>query len=273
MKKKYIIIAAVALPVLLLLVYLIIGFNQKLQVTHYTYADSNLPVEFDGYKIVVISDLHCTSFGKKNTTLVSQIQKLEPDIVVLTGDIIDTVHSDYSALDNLLAGICPTFPVYAITGNHEFLSWTVQYLVKEISDKYGVIDLDNNTTTLYRGEASISLTGVAGDKDIQKSADLPEPTDESPFRILLYHYANRFDAVSEYGFNLVLSGHAHGGIIRLPFIGGILGNDEVLFPKYTAGIYHKNGSTMIVSRGLGNSNSIPRFYNRPELVCVTLKCK
>lgn len=256
------------------LFFILIGLNPILQVTNYTYQSSEIPASFDNFKICHISDLHCKSFGKNNETLLAKIREMNPDIVVFTGDIVDEDHTDLSSVETLFAELKELgIPGYYITGNHELeedafeqYSTLLTYLAE-----YGITNLDDASVTITRGEDTISLTGC---KWYSKYlTNFLTPTTPEGFHVLLYHGADFFDLISDYNYDLVLTGHAHGGVIRIPGLDkGVFGNSGELFPKYTSGIYPNayGTSTMIVSRGLGDAK-LPRFYNRPELVCITLK--
>lgn len=269
------------LPLLLFLIfsiYIIFGLYKGLKVTHYTISSPNLPKAFDGYKICHISDLHCSYFGEHHEKLIEKIQDFEPDIIVLTGDIIDYKNRDFDCVEELLKGIVNIAPCYCVFGNHEYVDYEVLSTMHSLMQQYGITEFENEGTTITKDGENINLFGLkytgsySEDLSIEEILKLKLPkADEDTFSILLNHTGNQFDPISEYGYELVLSGHTHGGIIRLPFVGGILSNDRSFFPKYDGGLFEKNGSTMILSRGLGESNPIPRFYNRRELVFITLK--
>lgn len=257
-------------------IFLLIGLDSRLETTEYIYESSEVPASFDEYKICQISDLHCKAFGQNNQTLLSAIHEMDPDIVVLTGDIVDEDHTDLSSIEALFAWLKEySIPAYYITGNHDLEEAAApQYgQLKLLMETYGVTDLDGKTETLSIGKDSISLTG--GKWYSRYIVQYLTPADPDGFHILLYHGADFFDLIDDYNYDLILSGHIHGGVIRLPFLNkGLLGNTGELFPKYVSGIYQNETKTctMLVSRGLGDSR-IPRFYNRPELVCITLKSR
>lgn len=260
--------------IICLAVFLLIGFDHRLETTEYIYESNKIPASFDQYKICQISDLHCKYFGNNNRTLLTAIREMDPDIVVLTGDIVDEDHTDLGSIEALFQGLNELqIPAYYITGNHELeKDATVQYeQLRRLMKTYGVTDLDGKTETLSIGEDTIYLTG--GKWYSRYIVQYLKPADPQNFNILLYHGADFFDLIDDYNYDLILSGHIHGGVVRLPFINkGLLGNTGEFFPKYVSGVYQNETKTctMITSRGLGDS-SIPRFYNRPELVCITLK--
>lgn len=252
-------------------IYVIVGFcNTGLETTHYVYRSSKLPKEFDGYKIVLISDLHHKNFGHNQSELIRKIKAAKPDMIVLTGDIVDENHTDMTSIENFIMGISRIAPAYYVNGNHELdKDAGYQYeRLKALLQEYGITNLNNDTYEVKKKQESITLTGVSycGENIVNKLTY----ADESKFNILLYHCSDAFGKISSYGYDIILSGHAHGGIIRLPFVGGILGNNRDFFPKYAGGVYIENQCTLFSSRGLGDAE-VPRFYNPPEVVVITLK--
>lgn len=256
------------------LAYLINDSRENLQVTDYTVASEKLPAEFDGFKIVQLSDLHGAQFGEDNDELVAAVAELEPDIIALTGDFV-TSDADLPALRALIPRLAALCSVYFVSGNHEFGSGLASE-VRNIMTDSGVKYLSNEYLTISRGGASIILGGV---EDPLAYADMLSPdelasemndTDPSAFKILLGHRNYWMTEYPELPVDLIFSGHAHGGIIRIPGVGGLVGTDRRLFPDFEAGQFDNGRYSLIVSRGLGNSVPIPRLLNRPEIVCVTL---
>ena len=248
--------------------YIIIGFYNPLVVTNYTYTSSKIPESFDGYRILQISDFHCQDFGAQESDLIKAIRDANPDIIVFTGDSIDDEHP----IDNyahLLEGIHDLAPLYYINGNHEYDKLAPLAESLTLHEKYDVVDLNDASVILTRENDSILLSGLDFRKTMQNLRNNIAYANTSYFNILLYHGTDKFDGIAPYNYDLVLSGHTHGGIIRLPFIGGIITNQKELFPKYDSGIFTVGHSTMISSRGLGDA-TIPRFRNPRELVCITL---
>lgn len=257
------------------------GLDNRLEVTFCELSFKNLPPEFDGLRIAHISDLHSESTAH----LAREITDREPDIIAVTGDII---HDD----DRPLAGMLFFFeqltkiaPVYAVSGNHDLRNSGLHAFLHELCAK-GVHFLDDRTEKLTRGDAEIALCGLRDPyvkapgvikKNLSRSVrTLP---DYDGFKILLFHRANQFDKLKALGFDLILTGHMHGGQVRIPGGGGVLppksslleSERGVFFPKYCNGIYRSNGTTMLVNRGIGNPMPIPRLFNRPELGIITLK--
>lgn len=254
--------------------------NHTLQVTRFTAAFSDLPKGFDGCRAVVLSDLHTAYFGESNEKLFAAVQAEQPEYIFLTGDILDRFHDmppDYAA--SIADGLTAIAPVYYVTGNHEWAIGGVPEL-KETLSRHGITVLTNEALVLERGGDTLVLAGI---DDPNGYADQKTPEELAaeiyaaygdPFWILLAHRNDRFaPQYSLLGADLVVSGHGHGGVIRLPFTDGLLSTDRTLFPSFTAGIYHANGSTLFVTRGLGNSGPSFRLFNRPEVAVVTLQCE
>lgn len=274
MKKKRSIVIMICL--LILVTVIILGFDTRLVVTNYIYENNKIPDSFNGYRIVQISDFHCEEFGRKEEKLIAAVKECKPDMIVFTGDLIDGNHK----IDNayyLLNGLAGIAPMYAIEGNHESDNSHTYLQLLELFRVNNIEYLGNEYIKISKGNDSIHLFGLTEQyyNQYKKMYDVSEiralvKLAKNEFNILLYHYANEFDFISMFEFDLVLAGHVHGGIIRLPFVGGLLANDMTFFPKYDSGIYYKNNTTMFVSRGLGDAD-IPRFNNRPEVVCIELK--
>ena len=245
-----------------------------LETTEYSARFDDLPPEFDGFRIAVLSDLHGMSFGEGNSRLIRAVSDAKPDMIAILGDMI-TYPSDLPAFESLLDGIEGIAPIYCINGNHEWAAHCTDK-VKELALSHGAHFLSNSYEPLYCGSSRIIVCGA---EDKNGRADMETPPElaaslrgEYPddFVLWLYHRNDTLTDFPGLPVDLVLSGHAHGGIVRLPFIGGLLDVHRKLGAEYEKGMYEENNTVMIVSRGLGNSIAVPRFLNRPELVCVTL---
>lgn len=254
--------------------FLIKDSRDDLEISRYEVASQKLPESFDGFKIVQLSDLHGAEFGEDGMELVEKVKELEPDIIALTGDFV-TDEGDLAAVEKLAARLTELCPVYFISGNHEFGSG-LAVKVRNILERAGVKYLSNEYLTISRGEDGILLGGV---EDPLAYADMLSPdelaqkmNDAAPdaFKILLGHRNYWMTEYPELPVDLIFCGHAHGGLIRIPGVGGLIGTDRRLFPDFDAGQFNNGRYTLIVSRGLGNSVPIPRVFNRPEIVCVTL---
>lgn len=253
-----------------------------LQTTHTTAELAGLPAGFDGYKIVHISDLHGHEYGQGSETLLERAAEEAPDLIVITGDLIDQ-KSQLDMVPALARGLADIAPTYYVTGNHEWAveggTKTVKQL-KALLGECGVTVLSNRYEVLERGGDRLALAGV---DDPNGYADQTTPeelrahiaqNDPGLYTLLLAHRNDRFGQYAAAGYDFVMAGHGHGGMIRLPFVGGLLGTDRRFFPRWSAGLYTLGDSTLFVSRGLGN-NTVPirgfRLFNRPELAVVTLK--
>ncbi len=285
MKKKTtvtiisIIISALAILSVLCGLYLRCE-NTKLQVSSYDIVNGKIPCDFNNYKIVQVSDFHNTKSKTLTYDLIKQIENLNPNIIVLTGDLIDSNKTDIAVAIDLVKQIKGIAPIYFISGNHEAKIKSYSS-VKEKLEENGVFILDNKVEAFKINGSEINLIGI-DDPQMASESSVSEALiakteletvryNKNNYSILLSHRPELINVYAEYEMDLVLSGHAHGGQIRLPFIGGIVAPNQGLFPKYTAGIYENNKTTMVVSRGIGNSILPFRINNRPELVNITLK--
>lgn len=265
--------AFIAIFTVLILAVLWVLNNKWLCITEYEYTNKKIPDGLDGLKIVQISDLHNATFGKNNARLIADIKACEPDIIVITGDIADSNYPDIGVAVNFCeqaAKICPT---YYVTGNHELD--LDDDLYTELSDGIegsGAVFLRDEAINFGTGENSFTIIGMNDESlDSEHISKVMENVPEDEFTLLLAHEPEDFEDFCTCKPDLILSGHAHGGLIRLPFIGGIVAPDQGFFPKYTAGRFDSGDTTMFISRGLGNSVVPLRFLNRPEIVCITLK--
>ena len=254
--------------------FLIKDSRDDLEISRYEVKSQKLPESFDGFKIVQLSDLHGAEFGEDGMELVDKVGSLEPDMIALTGDFV-TDEGDLAAVEKLAARLTELCPVYFISGNHEFGSG-LAVKVRNILERAGVKYLSNEYLTINRGDDEILLGGV---EDPLAYADMLSPdelaqkmNDAAPdaFKILLGHRNYWMTEYPELPVDLIFCGHAHGGLIRIPGVGGLIGTDRRLFPDFDAGQFNNGRYTLIVSRGLGNSVPIPRVFNRPEIVCVEL---
>lgn len=255
--------------------------NNSLVATETTIHSVHIPSNFDDYKIVQLSDLHSKSFGDNQKALVQKVTQTNPDAIVFTGDLVDSKRYEEEASLMLMHELIQIAPVYFVTGNHEWWSGKFSTLEKKLSD-LGVNVLRNASEEISIGNEKIYFVGIddpaqASEHDEEKVIveeaivdsiqDLPEDT----FKILLAHRPEMFALYSDYEFNIVLAGHAHGGQFRIPLIGGLVAPNQGFFPKYTAGKHTLENTSMIANRGLGNSIIPIRLFNRPEIVVVTLK--
>lgn len=274
-------ILVVVIAIILSAVYLWVQ-NNRLKVSEYVHNDSDLPEEFDGYTIVQVSDLHGKSIGRKHDKMIDAITKQEPDIIVITGDLVDRRRWNIESALSFVDEAVKIAPVYFIAGNHEANSGKYDIIVEALEER-GVNVLRDEAVVISQGEASFNLIGLecvgflpSGYQrfyDLDKvSVVLEDLKEDDMFNVVLSHRPELIDLYAASEVDLVFCGHAHGGQIRIPFIGGILAPDQGLFPEYTDGMYYLGRTCMVVSRGIGNSVFPFRVNNRPELVSVKLKC-
>ncbi|MBQ7780102.1 MAG: metallophosphoesterase [Clostridia bacterium] len=282
-KRKKKLITVLSVFAFLLISFLIYSHfeNTVIEVTEYTVKSERLPSGFDGYKIVQVSDLHSADFGNEHNGLIGKIKACNPDIIVVTGDLCATdKQSDIDSSVLFMKKAVKVAPVYYITGNHEAVLDKYTILMERI-EALGVTVLNDEEVTVTVGEESIKLLGVS-DPSFEKVTKEQEKTvmreklsglapSGDSYTVLLSHRPEMFSIYSEYNIDLVFSGHAHGGQIRIPFVGGLYAPGQGIFPKYTSGVHEKNGTTLVISRGIGSSSFPFRINNNPELICVTLK--
>ncbi len=282
MKKK---ISVCIIVILCLLIIFCFWQNNSLVVSEYKYHTSKIGDDLDGYRIVQISDLHNKSFGKENKRLIQTIKDCKPDVIVVTGDVVDSNRTNVDIAINFMEQATKLAPVYYITGNHEL--WVESKEYTEFTNRMAqsdVIWLKDEVVELKKGKESMLLLGL----DENSLGDCGEfgnftlnqllerndnKTNREQLKLLLAHEPQYFGEYVKSGVDYIFAGHAHGGQVRLPGIGGLVAPDQGFFPKYTAGEFLQNGTTMVVSRGLGNSIIPIRVFNRPEVVCVILKKK
>lgn len=278
-KKKKTIALAVIAVIVALVVWTAWG-NTALQLNTYTISSEELPDAFDGYRIAHISDLHNAEMGDGNKKLLAMLREAEPDIIAITGDMIDSRNTNVAVALAFAEEAMLIAPCYYVTGNHEARVSEYEEL-KTGLEAVGVVVLDDERMELVLSSESITLLGVDdpsfytdylfGDAATVVSSQLAQlTTEEFGFTVLLSHRPELFDTYVESGMNLVFSGHAHGGQFRLPFLGGLIAPNQGLFPEYDSGLYTGGDTNMIVSRGIGNSIFPFRFNNRPEVILVEL---
>ena len=257
-------------------------WRKYMQVSYLSVKSERLPSGFNGFKIVQVSDLHNKQYGKNQQLIIDKIKEANPDMIAVTGDLIDSRKTDLKKATEFINRAVEIAPVYYVNGNHESRVGEYKALKEKMFEK-GINILENKKITFNLNGGSIDIIGL-NDPDFYKAdADIMNDTnyiidskikellkDTDKFTLLLSHRPELFEVYVKNNINLALCGHAHGGQIRLPFIGGIYSPGQGFFPNYTEGKYVKNKSTMIVSRGLDNSIFPLRVNNRPELVVITL---
>lgn len=280
-KRKWCI--GIIMGMFILSVLWIVWGNEALELNTYTITSEKIPEAFHGYRIVHVSDLHNTEFGDKNETLLKMLKDAEPDMIAITGDLIDSRRTDISIALQFAEEAMKIAPCYYVTGNHESRISEYEVLKNGLLE-LGVIVLEDEKFCIEEMEETITLCGVddpsfqngkwkgnSAERMKQKLKTLTEDT--ASYTILLSHRPEFFNLYVEYGLDLVLSGHAHGGQFRLPFIGGLFAPNQGWFPEYDAGLHTSADTNLIVSRGIGNSLFPFRINNRPEVILIELKTK
>lgn len=273
MKKRIVYVLLVFISISILWV---LWTNKALEVNTYTVSSNRLPKAFDGFTIAHISDFHNTDIGDK---VLDKLDDTNVDIIVITGDIIDSRNTQPEIALEFVEELVKKAPCYYVSGNHEGRI-DVYPAFKEDMKALGVYVLEDERVEVKKDNDVISLIGVDdpsfqtdylfGDDVTVMSTKLDQLKNEQ-YTILLSHRPELFDVYVEYEMDVVFSGHAHGGQFRLPFIGGLVAPNQGLFPEYDAGLFVKNNTHMIVSKGIGNSIIPMRFNNRPEVIVVKLQ--
>lgn len=275
----------------LIVICIVMCFITKIDIKNYTIKNEKIPQEFDNFKIVQLSDFHSEGYRDTTEKLISKVRDINPDIVVMTGDMVSWDMDNIEEAKILVKGLADMYPIYYIDGNHEQLAEILRpgrYVAfLEFMQDLGVTTIKNDYVELYKGNESINLyginipldgaTGLYVDKfqleDNYVEKTLPK-ADTEEFNILLAHTPIFIKQYSKWGADLVLSGHMHGGIARIPFTNiGLLSPERALFPRYAAGKFKVKDSTMIVNRGIGTSSFKLRLFNNPEISVITLKSK
>ena len=260
-------------PVLILaLVIWLLWANTAIEVNEWTIESADIPEQFGGFRIAQVSDLHNAEFGRDNERLLKLLRESEPDIIVITGDLIDSRNTDLQIALAFAEKAVQIAPCYYVSGNHEsrISGWAA--LRKGLSDA-GVTVLEDRSVMLERSGGTLTLVGLA-DPDFRGPfvAGLREMSGQQEgYTILLSHRPEYFELYADCGVDLVFSGHAHGGQVRLPFVGGLIAPGQGLFPEYDSGLYRQGDTVMLVSRGLGNSIAPLRVNDRPEILVAVLK--
>ena len=281
----------VLICITLILISILMCFSKKIDVTKYTISNKKIPEEFNGFKIVQLSDFHSEGYRDTTERLIDKVKNINPDIIVMTGDMVSWDMEDIEEVKILIKSLVELYPIYYIDGNHEHLAEILhpgKYVAFiEFMKELGVTTIKNDYIEIYKGDKSINLYGINLPLDgatglyvnkFQLEKNYVEKTlqevDNDKFNILLAHTPTFIKQYSQWGADLVLCGHMHGGIVRIPFTNiGLLSPERTIFPKYAAGKFKVNGSIMIVNRGIGGSSFDLRLFNNPEITVITLRSK
>ena len=256
--------------------------DKHIVTTHYTYRSKKVPKSFDGFKIVQVSDFHNAYFGRRSKHLLEAVEVAAPDAIVITGDIVDRRTPYLKRAAVLVEKITAIQKTFYVTGNHEahYKHFNKLY---DVIGKSDVRNITKHSAELERNGEKINLAGINdvwffGDEVNPETyrnfkQELADKVNILPhdFTVLLAHRPELLPVYSKNDVDLVFSGHAHGGQIRLPVVKGLYAPHQGVNPKYTEGMHEQNGTTMVVSRGLGNSRFPFRVFNHPEVVVVELR--
>lgn len=283
------IIAAVVIAALLV-VYLWIE-NKNMVVTNYLLEQKKVPSNFHDMRFACITDLHYNQYGKGNARLLKAINDCKPDAILIAGDLVVTAKPQkVDVAYQFLSELTKKYPVYYAPGNHE-LKWgqaigcskEFYKTFLENLKKLGVCYLDNESITIKKGSDTLIIRGLSlplrffakgkqkVEINVKEMESLIGKTQGDSYEILLAHIPDYFETYVSYGADFILSGHVHGGIMKLPYFGGVISPRYELFPKYDSGIFKKGRTVMFLSRGLGTHTIPVRVFNRPELICVEIR--
>ncbi len=272
------------ITILLFLVIWTIWGNKALMVNKVTISSSRIPNSFSNFRIAQVSDLHNAEFGEKNNKLLTMLSENTPDIIVITGDLVDSRHTDIEIALDFAKEAIQIAPIYYVNGNHEARLLQYDKLKKEL-EEIGIVVLEDKAIQLENDGDKVTLVGLSdpdftvkddmfGETPAMVNSKLKNLVDaENNYTVLLSHRPELFETYVNCNIDLVLTGHAHGGQFRFPLVGGLIAPNQGLFPKYDAGLYTNGNTNMFVSRGIGNSIIPFRFNNRPEIVLVELNKK
>lgn len=264
--------------------------NTNLEVTHYTINSKKIPYTFSRTTFLVLADLHNNLFAKNNQLLIEEINKINPSFIIIAGDmIVGKRTEDFKVALSLLTELASKYTIYYGFGNHEqrmipkgryYNDRWENYI--ETLKQLDVHILNNNSAKIIKEDESIIINGLAIDLEYFKKRRAKKMTrdyleeklgklDDKCYNIVVAHNPLFFKEYISFGSDLILSGHMHGGIVRLPILGGVISPQYELFPQYDAGRFEEGGQTMLISRGLGTHTIKLRAFNRPELMTITLE--
>lgn len=257
--------------ILLFVVYVIIG-ESMLTVGQYTFESKKIETPF---RVVAIADLHNKEFGENNHRLMEKIKEQNPDMIAVLGDMNIRRDANTDSMMHTLTGLTDIAPVYYCLGNHEREAMqTVRPKITEEIKQTGVNLLDSTVEDIEVNGQTITIAGLtykAGEIERYNGVvSKLEEKNKQNFTLLLCHYPEYYIWwLSKNDFDLMLSGHAHGGLVRIPFVGGMIAPEQGLWPKYTEGMVNLEGkSTLLITRGLWRSYPVPRINNPPEIVVL-----
>ena len=278
--RKYINKKIVFIIILIFAIIWLIYTNMVVGVTSIKLSYATLPSSFNGFKIVQVSDLHNAQYGAGNKNLIKKIKKTQPDMIAITGDLIDSNSTNIEVALLFVEEISKIAPCYYVTGNHE--AWVGENTYLELEkglQELGVRILRDSEDIIEKNGDSISIIGMDDPEFAERNNGVARNMDPNEiseisshqFTVFLSHRPEYYETYKKTDANLVLTGHAHGGQFRLPFIGGVVAPNQGLFPEYDSGVYREEEFVMVVSRGIGNSIIPVRVNNQPEIVLIELR--
>ena len=278
-KRRKMILVIITFIIFITTIWTIWG-NTALEINTFKITSEQIPSEFSGFRIAQVSDLHNTELGKDNKKLIQMLEESTPDIIAITGDLIDASDTDIEVALSFAEKAMQIAPCYYVTGNHE-ASASEYGQLRDGLLALGVVILENQNIEIERGSEVITVIGVnePSFQPIEVTEDYsammneclnPLVAENTNYKILLSHRPELFQVYVQNNIDLVLSGHAHGGQFRIPFIGGLVAPNQGILPTYDAGVYTKDQTNMVVSRGIGNSIIPIRFNNCPEIILIEL---
>ena len=266
----------------LVLIFLLSGIycNRNLKTVLYNLSFKSLPKSFDGFRIAQVSDLHNCEHGKGNSKTLTLLKNAHPDIIVITGDMIDSRHTKIDVAKEAVK----IAPCYYVCGNHEARMPNEYAILLRKLKNAGVKTLQNEKTAIEKNNQRITLIGAEDPYVIRKDSETPNSeimdnalqnlnAKNSGFTVLLSHRPELMSVYTKHNINLALTGHAHGGQIKLPFIGGLFAPNQGFLPKYDSGFFKEKDTTLFISRGVGNSQFPIRFLNPPEIPVIVLNAE
>lgn len=282
MKKLKVLIIVISALILASAATLAINtaMNKTVKLTQYTFHHNDIPYNFDGYKIFLISDQHEAPFADQ---ILAHIEDTRPDVIIFCGDMVQLPGYSFEETKKIAEGVGDTIPMYAVSGNHESQNEEYEHIIGNLWDA-GIVWLENDSKRIKRDGDIIWLIGAkdSGKNELREEEVQEDviskiegliPEDSGEFSILINHRADMYPYLKNIGVDLILSGHMHGGIIRLPFLGGVIGHDiydSSIFPAYDYGFFSEGAAAMIVSGGCDQNVSKKRYFNQPEVVLITL---
>ncbi|MER1986495.1 MAG: metallophosphoesterase [Solibacillus sp.] len=250
--------------------------NHWIVTTELTYESEKVPASFDGYRITQITDLHDAQFGEEQEKLVKKVRATNPDVIFITGDVVDSRRYDLERSMQAVRQLVDIADVYYVLGNHE-VALNKMTEIYDVMTEAGVRVLANDAVNFERDGEQLAIVGI---EDPLMGKSVPDMLDTAledvhadTFTLLLSHRPEQFKSYVAQEMDVVFTGHAHGGQVRLPFIGGLAAPTQGMFPKYTAGVFEENETYMVISRGLGNSIFPYRIFNLPEIIVLELQAK